>query len=352
MLNEGKEGPATVVFLHGVGGPEERGRWLGVLNRRLTTLDFPTLQAHTETFLEPEYLAALRSPDEDVVEPPKTWQKPEGKLYEQQKLDHFLRKQRMSHLLQSRSNQAGGIDLAFLPDGLLPTTVVDLLASDVRQYRTSSRHRHAVWQAVLAGLPKSGDLIIIAYSLGSVIAADLLDRLPLDVRVRLLLTVGSPLPIEGLRAHSRAIRDDFPYDRCQAWVNVLDPRDAVTCGRGISRNYSDALDVPVNTGTSHDVAAYCNHPAVAAAVASAVFGEVLDAELENVPAVRLSDSWNIPLLTFAYTWQVSATYSSAQWKSKMRFDAAREEMANRLLEAHDNGRPAAVTAPPSQPDLL
>ena len=63
---------------------------------------------------------------------------------------------------------------------------------------------------MLSQVPERGDLIVVAHSLGSVLALDLLYHLPAAVDVKLLVTVGSPLGRDLVRRHLRRIRDRFP----------------------------------------------------------------------------------------------------------------------------------------------
>src|ERR1019366_5472038 len=69
----------------------------------------------------------------------------------------------------------------------------------VRRYQDQRDCRWAAQRAVLDQLPKSGSIILIAHSLGSVVAVDLLTKLHPNLRVDLLVTIGSPLAIKPVR---------------------------------------------------------------------------------------------------------------------------------------------------------
>jgi endonuclease G, mitochondrial len=122
-----------------------------------------------------------------------------------------------------------------------------------------------------------GDLIIVGYSLGSVVAADLLPFLRPDQHVRLLVTLGSPLGITGSWERTAAGLDPFPYDRLDAWVNIHNTSDAVTGWVGLERRIRDVVDVPIgdfgfglDPDARHKIRGYARHAALAAAVAWAV----------------------------------------------------------------------------------
>ncbi len=63
----------------------------------------------------------------------------------------------------------------------------------------------------------------------------------------------------------------------KAWLNIYDPNDHATFGKGIGKYNAVVLDLPIHISRSryrggHSPRKYCAHPAVAALVGSAVFG--------------------------------------------------------------------------------
>lgn len=104
--------------------------------------------------------------------------------------------------------------------------------------------RDAVLARVRAALdPAPAPLVVVAHSLGSLVAADLLADLPAGVDVALLVTVGSPLGHEEVAATSRLSAAPFPYDRLGGWVNVVHLLDPVPLGRGVASRFPQAVDV-------------------------------------------------------------------------------------------------------------
>ncbi len=89
-------------------------------------------------------------------------------------------------------------------------------------------------------------VVVLAHSLGSVVAIDLMADLPCDIA--LLVTLGSPL---GHQAVADAMSPSaFPYERIGAWANLVHLLDPVPFGRGLADRYPAAHDVylPVLAG--------------------------------------------------------------------------------------------------------
>lgn len=106
--------------------------------------------------------------------------------------------------------------------GLTAATLNKFL-NDTYLYMRKSFVRDSINQLVSERLTEQ-PTIIVAHSLGSVVAYDILRKTNLNVDVPLLITLGSPLGI-------RFIRDELmPIERSmhvQHWVNAYDERDVV-----------------------------------------------------------------------------------------------------------------------------
>lgn len=108
------------------------------------------------------------------------------------------------------------------------------------RYLDDAERRDAVAHRVLPSvLMAARPRVLIAHSLGSVVALDLL----LDPRVELdlLVTVGSPLGHEAVHG-DLPIADAFPYDRVGGWLNVVHLLDPVPLGRGLHPRFPAAHD--------------------------------------------------------------------------------------------------------------
>ncbi len=82
-----------------------------------------------------------------------------------------------------------------------------------------------VMTQVMDGLPKDEKVVIISHSLGTIVAYDLMRRLRHEVKVRLLLTAGSPLGIEIVKRRLGTPLICLP--NVDKWVNISDDEDFV-----------------------------------------------------------------------------------------------------------------------------
>ena len=103
------------------------------------------------------------------------------------------------------------------------------LDDDARRAAVLHRAAHAILRA-----PRPR--VVVAHSLGSVVAWDLLADPRIDVD--LLITLGSPLAHPAIQASAGA----FPYHRVGAWLNVVHLLDPVPAGRGLRHAFPAACD--------------------------------------------------------------------------------------------------------------
>ena len=125
------------------------------------------------------------------------------------------------------------------------------------------------------------DVVLLAHSLGSVVALDALHVR--DIKVKLLVSFGSPL---GQRDFWGKLWQDpatFPYDRLGSWLNIVNLNDPVTWKRGASHRFPQALDTYISAGDGlmgsmnyHDAATYTSAQILARAVAAATWGPLAD----------------------------------------------------------------------------
>ena len=83
----------------------------------------------------------------------------------------------------SRQGFAGGSRTpasSVLPADWMADAAIGRLFKDAAMYCKEPDRRYLIFQRLLASLPERGELVIIAHSLGSVVAADLLYYLPPD----------------------------------------------------------------------------------------------------------------------------------------------------------------------------
>jgi hypothetical protein len=320
-----------VVFLHGASGPEGEASWLGPLNLRLAQLGHSRFDPGHDRITSPAYLKELRL-GMPGPEPARTWSKGDETDHQRSRLRYVERQDELSRVGRAWERSGAGPVVSWLPDDLADdgwvTRVGIRFVHAARRYQHDPDCRWAAQRAVLDQLPRSGSIILIAHSLGSVIAVDLLTKLPPGLTVDLLLTIGSPLAIK--RLGDPGFDAEFPYDRVRGWINLYDPGDIVTVGCGVGRRFPTACDITVETGQSHNAAAYLSNPAAAAVIGHHSFGAkaaIRPASLQR----RLHPAWQPLLLSFAYSNQLSSCAESQEWLFKARVDTARALLARRTV---------------------
>jgi hypothetical protein len=320
-----------VVFLHGASGPEDEATWLGPLNLRLAQMGHSRFDPSHDRITSPTYLSELLLA-EPGAEPAYTWTKGSRREYERSRLRYVQRQDELTRVGRTWERSGPGPVVSWLPADLADdgwvTRIGVRFVNPARRYQRDRACRWAAQRAVLAQLPQSGSIILIAHSLGSVIAVDLLTKLPPDLKVDLLLTVGSPLAIKRLGAPGFGA--EFPYDRVGGWLNLYDPGDIVTVGCGVGRRFSAARDIAVDTGQSHHAAAYLSNPAFAAVIGHQAFGEQTGIRPASIQR-RIHPAWQPLLLSFAYSNELSSCSKSREWLFKERVDTARALLASRTV---------------------
>lgn len=264
-----------LVFLHGINAADDHG-WLEPLNAAITRFGHEAFAA--DRVLTPDYRAALRGETRGVRAPSTLWK---GLSKDERRPAETAYVSRMAFLESRVRPLANATPPPLRPPDLDAIPSIAGLLDDAGRYLRSADVRAAVQDIVvrsIASLPADTPIVIVAHSLGSVIAADVIKKVPAHVRVAALVTIGCPL---GAVAKFRSQDlDDFPFDRLHAWVNVYEPRDPVTGAKGISKHYPWAIDIPVTLQDwvvpefihQHGAEYYCSHPAVAAAITGALVG--------------------------------------------------------------------------------
>lgn len=323
------------LFLHGINAPTEDD-WRLTLDQALVRAGHEPVDP--ERLISPDYRTALREDVDRTAAPPQTWKRP-GK-------DDLRKAQtayaaRMAFLEAHLRPMANGVP-AFLPTPDLDSVPPFSVLEDARNYARSPDVRASVHRIILNSLdvvPPGAKIVILAHSLGSVIAADILKKLPSTIHVSILVTIGSPLG--GISKFRTQDLDDFPFDKVGGWVNIFDPRDPVTSGRGLSDKYKWVLDVAIALQDwmvpalihKHGGKYYCAHAAVSSAIALGVVGSGIASVIGEAPdAVK---GLELALLQSLYLREV-AKRLPANLDRLARFERARNVIAA------DNTRAAAV----------
>ena len=267
-----------LVYLHGVGDDGTRTGWVDGLRTAIRRVggpevpeprlpvvapDFSDLLHAAELPPPPAYPTATSDPDQ----PPSS----SARRYRRQQAEVAAR-------LDEHGTPAalGPWDSALarvpsLIDDLGERLVTGRLLRPVGRYLAEADRRRHVVARVREAIPDTGDVVIVAHSLGAVVALDLLRFLPDGMRVRCLVTAASGLARDSLPEPLRPGRLRFPHHRVDSWLNVFNPRDPVTRGRGIADRYPDALDIEVPSFPGdHQLTRLMRDPGVARVLADAL----------------------------------------------------------------------------------
>ena len=80
----------------------------------------------------------------------------------------------------------------------LDDVIIARIFKDVAAYLDREQTRRSVLDTVLETVPASGQLVLVSHSLGTVVAMDLLTKLPSELNVTMLITAGSPLGLDAV----------------------------------------------------------------------------------------------------------------------------------------------------------
>lgn len=147
---------------------------------------------------------------------------------------------------------------------------VALATRDVYQYLHNVRVRDTIEAGVRQALDGTDEAVVVAHSLGTVVAYNLLRREAADRgwTVPLLVTLGSPLAVSAI---SRTLRPLSWPEPAGAWLNAFDPQDVVALHPLVAPYFAvdriendDRVDNP--TPNQHGISGYLSDPRVAARI--------------------------------------------------------------------------------------
>ena len=148
---------------------------------------------------------------------------------------------------ESQAAGAGAIGAKFLPlPGFLRRRITEkltrLLLRDVNDFLFSAARRQAMEQTLVDRLSAGGGpFVVVAHSQGSLIAYNVLRRMPPSCDVRLLVTIGSPLGLAEVQDVFKTWYgpNALRIPECvKAWVNVADRLDPVAVDNDISNDFA------------------------------------------------------------------------------------------------------------------
>ena len=261
-----------LLFLHGV-GPAPDDDWKDELELALTQVGYPDLSG--VDVLTPKYSYGLRGVDDDVPLPKVTLPTPNGDEAKRNRRDFERRRTAMEALLGT-DYRGNGFPVV---DHLVPMVKNMKRFNQADNYVNMPKVRAWVLNRIINQLPRSGRVVIVGHSLGSVIAADLIRRLPADLEVVGMVTIGSPLAHETF--HVDGLRESLtePPAKLGWWINFWSTADLVTTRRGVSTAFPWVLDQRIQTSLepnkvrrAHNASTYLQNDVVATAIGTALFG--------------------------------------------------------------------------------
>ncbi|SFD04578.1 hypothetical protein SAMN04487968_1272 [Nocardioides terrae] len=286
----------TLVYLHGIGADHDDA-WRDVLDAALRAVGYPGLDG--VECRAPKYPNTLRYPsDEHHPLPPQTVRSLTGDARDEVR----WRVERATADLERALSAHTAGRMTPLVAETVPAVMKVL--PQARRYLEDDATRANTLHRVLAALPESGPILLLAHSLGSILAADLITRLPVDIEVVGMITLGSPAGHLGLHKGSdrlEALREPPPH--LAWWLNVWGGADPVTGMRGISHRFPWVLDIGL-PNVRHPMANYLGSATVASAVGRALFGslsgEIAVSEVSLEPQIDDVELHAYLLLTYAY----------------------------------------------------
>lgn len=330
-----KGGPVAdrpiLLFLHGVGTGDPEGDWKDVLSGSLGRLGYPSLD--TATVIAPRYAHALKGLDEADQMPGIVVKQPAGEIAKQNRRA-FERRIGAIEFRLGRQDRGSGFAGAEIGHGLaLAVPFFD----QARNYLRIPEIRANVLNRVLGKLPERGRIMIVGHSLGSVIAADLIRRLPADIEIAGMVTIGSPLASATFGVDKLGDTLKEPPTNLAWWVSFWDGIDPVAARRGVSAAFPWMIDFRVRCGTTDPVVAhravtYLRQDLVAEAIGFGLFGSSSKelAHRETGLDVGLTEAESLSVLALRYA-HIVGTHLRADLKDRYR-GALRNVQAN-IIEA-------------------
>lgn len=258
-----------LLFLHGVGDGDRAGKWKTRLDETLLRLGYPKLD--NAEVIAPQYAHALKGTDDDHLLPAITHKPLSRDAARQNRRDFERRMAALEFRIGRHEGGAGYVGGDIVVDAALRTPQME----QARKYLGDRQIRAHVLTRILDQLPESGRLVIIGHSLGSVIAADLLPRLPMGLRVTGMVTIGSPLA--SARFDVDKLRDSLkePPTNLAWWVNIWNEMDPVVAMRGVSSAFPWMVDFRIRKDVgkrAHSADLYLGINTVGEAIGFGLFG--------------------------------------------------------------------------------
>lgn len=111
------------------------------------------------------------------------------------------------------------------------------IAGQADHYFSSPSTRDGILAGVMQGMKRHRPDVVIAHSLGSVVAIEAIRAA--RVPVERLITIGSPLGLRAIRAQMK--KPHAKPREVGRWINIINPNDQVTLGRTLRGQWGDGI---------------------------------------------------------------------------------------------------------------
>ncbi len=261
-----------LLFLHGVGDGDPTDKWKDRLSQSLSELSYPALE--NVDLIVPKFAHALRGVDETEKLPPRVHKRPNRTDAPQIRREF---ESRMAAIEFKLGRQDRGKGFPGIATGVGLTLNYVPLMVQALNYLKNDAMRAQVLHRILSKIPSSGKVVLVGHSLGSVIAADLLLRLPEDIEVVGFITIGSPLGHSSFNVDKVWDNLSEPPAHLSWWINFWNPTDLVTSVRGLSSRFPWMTDFKVVSNhpdpkKAHSAVEYLSSPVVSEAIGYALYG--------------------------------------------------------------------------------
>jgi pimeloyl-ACP methyl ester carboxylesterase len=258
----------SLLYLHGVGDDGSRLDWLEVLglgDQQPVAPDYSDLLVGDTPPVEvqPPRTASRSSPDDVDRRIYRSWQ---AQRHEELRL--------LGSTSSLPDRQQGFARVPDFIDAIAERLVTGFLYEQVGHYTNDEVRRQAIRLRIVNSIPAGTDqLVVVAHSLGALVALDLVQNLPDGLEISLLVTAASALARRQVPDHILQLRHEFPYGRVHGWVNVYNTSDAVTRGLPIGPRFPQAIDVSVSASIGdHSLATCLADPGVSQVIRQAITG--------------------------------------------------------------------------------
>lgn len=281
-MNRPEKTTPTLVYLHGVNskGPEapSTSRWKKGLARGLDAAGYPGLE--DVSIVAPTYADLLKKlngdPDKvDAPIPPITQPKQSSSERRQNRFEFDRRADAMERRLADPA-ALGPKPLATAAEKAAAAAFRFKMFREASHYMNDDKVRRDVLNRVIRQLPAEGSIVVIGHSLGSVVAADLLPRIPHNLKIAGMVTIGSPLAQGNFDLSKLETNLKEPPTNLAWWINFWSHWDPVAALRGASSVVPWLLDLRVSTPviphSAHSSHEYLKQELVGKAVGYALFG--------------------------------------------------------------------------------